>query len=141
MVKISLQFSKATIPFLYLLHKSDVTVKIIDFQMEKQFRGTQIRVFPPRFNCSLVRNYSAILRNEMVQAEAIIAHNSAQWNSDWNPYLSVCSKCRTLKTWSRTVSVQVQPVLYQSQTAHDPHNPVNYQCHYHWERCHKLSGQ
>ena len=47
-----------------------------------------------------------------------------------------CSKCRTLKTSSQTVSVQVQPVRYQSQTGHDPngYNPVNYQYHYHWAR-------
>ena len=32
-----------------------------------------------------VRNYSAIPRNEMAQAEAIIARNSAQRNYDWKP--------------------------------------------------------
>ena len=119
-------------------------LKLLIFRWKNNFVARKSAYFrqdliAPLF--AIIAQFCAILRNEMVQAEAIIAHNSAQWNSDWNPYLSVCSKCRTLKTWSRTVSVQVQPVLYLSQTAHDPHNPVNYQCHYHWERCHKLSGQ
>ena len=36
-----------------------------------------------------------------------------------------------IKLRPQTVSVQVQPVSYQSQTGHDPHsyNPVNYQRH------------
>ena len=48
----------------------------------------------------------------------------------------VCSKCHTLKSSSRTVSVQVLPVRYEYQPRHDPHgyNPVNYQRHYHWAR-------
>ena len=37
------------------------------------------------FNCFLVRNYSAIQRNEMTQAEAIIARNRI---SIWNPKLN-----------------------------------------------------
>ena len=48
-----------------------------------------------------------------------------------------CSKCHTLKTSTQTVSVQVQPVRYQSQPGQDPYgyNPVNY----HWARSHQLS--
>ena len=37
-----------------------------------QFRCTQFRAISRIFNCFLVRNYSTISRNEMVQAEAII---------------------------------------------------------------------
>ena len=46
------------------------------------------------------------------------------------------SKYRTLKTSSQTVSVQVQPVRYQSQPGDDPHgyNPANYQHQYHLAR-------
>ena len=34
------------------------------------------------------------------------------------------------------MSIQVQPVRYQSQPEHDPHcyKPMNYQHHYHWVR-------
>ena len=47
--------------------------------------------------------------------------------------INFCSKCCTLRTLSRTVSVQVQSIRYEYQTGHDPHdyNPVNYQRHYH----------
>ena len=46
------------------------------------------------------------------------------------------SKYRTLKTSSQTVSVQVQPVRYQSQPGDDPHgyNRANYQRQYHLAR-------
>ena len=47
--------------------------------------------------------------------------------------INFCSKCCTLRTQSRTVSVQVQSIRYEYQAGHDPHdyNPVNYQRHYH----------
>jgi len=48
-----------------------------------------------------------------------------------NSYMFFCGKCRTLKTSSQSVSVQVQHVRYQSQTGHDPQG-YNYQRHYHW---------
>ena len=51
-------------------------------------------------------------------------------------YRLCCSKCRTLKTSSKTVSVQAQSVCYEYQTGQDPHgyNSMNYQRHYHWVR-------
>ena len=53
-----------------------------------------------------------------------------------------CSKCRTLKTSSQTVSVQVQSVRFQSP-GHIPHgyNPVNYQRRplYYWAQSCQLS--
>ena len=47
--------------------------------------------------------------------------------------INFCSKCCTLRTLSRTGSVQVQSIRYEYQTGHDPHdyNHVNYQRHYH----------
>ena len=47
--------------------------------------------------------------------------------------INFCSKCCTLRTLSRTVSVQVQSIRYEYQTGHDPHdyNHVNYQRDYH----------
>ena len=50
-----------------------------------------------------------------------------------NIAINFCSKCCTLRTLSRTVSVQVQSIRYEYQAGHDPHdyNPVNYQRHYH----------
>ena len=50
-----------------------------------------------------------------------------------NSYMFFCGKCRTLKTSSQTVSVQVQHVRYQSQTGHDTQG-YNYQRHYRWAR-------
>ena len=38
----------------------------------------QFHAIPQIFNCLLFRNYSAIVRNEMAQAEATIERNSAQ---------------------------------------------------------------
>ena len=51
-----------------------------------------------------------------------------------------CSKYRTLKTSSQTVSVQVQPVHCQNQPGQDSHgyDSVNYQHHYHWARSRQL---
>ena len=40
--------------------------------------SVQFRAIPRIFNCFLFRNYSAIARNEMAQAEATIERNSAQ---------------------------------------------------------------
>ena len=50
-------------------------------------------------------------------------------------YLYICSKCRTRKTASRPLSIQVQLVSYQSQA--NGHDLVSYQC----QQGHKLSYQ
>ena len=41
----------------------------------------QFHAIPQIFNCLLFRNYSAIVRNEMAQAEATIAPNSTQFHA------------------------------------------------------------
>ena len=91
----------------------------------------------------------AILRNEMAQAEAIIEHNSAQRNSDWNPYLSVCSKCRTSSRSSELYQFRYNPssIKVKQHTIHMATIPwtinatttgsdvISYQCQYgYWNK-------
>jgi len=51
--------------------------------------ATQFRAILRIFHCFLFRNYSVIAHNEIAQAEATIARNFAQRNSDWKPYVFV----------------------------------------------------
>ena len=65
-----------------------------------------------------------------------------KWIDGWiDGKIDGCSECRTLKTLSQTVSVQVQPVHYPSQPGHNPpgYNTMNYQRHYHWAQSGLLS--
>ena len=75
-------------PFLYLLQNFEShSSKLSIFFMEKplQCNSAQFHEIPRIFKCFLVGNYSAIPSNEMTVAEANIACNSAQRNSDWKP--------------------------------------------------------
>ena len=65
------------------------------------------------------------------------------------PFQPPCSKCRTLKTSSRTVSVQVQLVSYKCQPGHklfsdqcqtNGHDLIGSECQYRYKRSYQTSS-
>ena len=91
--------------------------------MAKQFRGTQIRAFPRRFNCytlfAIIAQFCAMKWHKRKKSLHTIPHNGIAIGTPicWYVVNVLLLKLRP----ELYQSGQVQPVSFQSQTAHDPH--------------------